>query len=116
VTGSAVVTNRYGIYQQDPAALNYFAGNVRIATAGRGLFIAEGSNARMGVATLTLGGVTVSTTAVGANSRIFISSNADGGTPGFVRVSARVAGSSFSITSSNGSDTSQVAWMIVDPA
>ncbi|MEU1663576.1 hypothetical protein ABZ547_08170 [Streptomyces sparsogenes] len=90
--------------------------DMRVATAGRGLMVAEGSNAKMGVATLTAGAATVSTTAVTTNSRIFLTNQALGGTAGFLRVSARTAGTSFTITSSSGTDTSTVAWMIVEPA
>lgn len=91
-------------------------GDFSVTTAGKGLKIKEGSNAKMGTAVLVAGTVTVSTTAVGANSRIFLTSNADGGTPGTIRVSARVAGTSFTITSSSGTDTSTIAWVIIDPA
>lgn len=97
------------------ATTSLFSGDVGINTAGKGLQVKEGSNAKMGLATLTAGSVVVSTTAVTANSRIFITEQATGGTPGFVRVSARTAGTSFTITSSSGTDTSTVAWMIVEP-
>jgi hypothetical protein len=80
-----------------------------------GLYVKEGSNALMGTATLVAGTVTVSNTSVAANSRIFLCSNADGGTPGFLRVSARVAGTSFTITSSSATDTSTVAYIIAQP-
>lgn len=96
--------------------LSLTTSDFRIATAGRGLMVAEGSNAKMGTATLTAGAATVSTTAVTANSRIFLTNQALGGTAGFLRVSARTAGTSFTITSSSGTDTSTVAWMIVEPA
>ncbi|MGW7688834.1 hypothetical protein ACWGMA_08060 [Streptomyces asiaticus] len=96
--------------------LSLTTADLRIATAGRGLMVAEGSNAKMGTATLTAGTATVSTTAVTANSRIFLTNQALGGTAGFLRVSARTAGTSFTITSSSGSDTSVVAWMLVEPA
>lgn len=78
--------------------------------------VKEGSNRRMGTATLTAGSATVSTTAVAANSRIYLTSNTDGGTPGWLRVSTRTAGTSFTIQSSSGTDTSTVAWIIFDPA
>ena len=78
--------------------------------------IKEGLNAKMGSATLVAGTVTVSNTSVTANSKIFLTSNADGGTPGFLRVSARTASTSFTITSSSLLDTSTVAWLIVEPA
>ena len=91
-------------------------GNLIASVAGKGLRVKEGSNAKMGVATLVAGSSVVSNTSVTATSRIFLTSQADGGTPGFLRVSARTASTSFTITSSNGADTSTVAWMLVEPA
>ncbi|MGH7206833.1 MAG: glycosyl hydrolase family 28-related protein [Nitrospiraceae bacterium] len=87
-----------------------------VAAVGKGLRVKEGTNAKMGTAVLVAGTVVVSTTAVTANSRIFVVSQVDGGTPGFLRVSARTAGTSFTITSSSGTDTSTVAWLILEPA
>lgn len=87
-----------------------------IGTAGKGLRVAEGSNARMGVSTLVAGTVVVSNTSVTANSRIFLTCQTPGGTPGFLRVSARSAGTSFTILSSSGTDTSVVGWLILEPA
>jgi hypothetical protein len=92
------------------------AGNVKVKTVGKGFYIAEGSNAKMGSATLVGGTVTVSTTAVTATSRILLTTNNPGGTPGAVYVSARVAGTSFTITSTSGTDTSDVVWAIFEPA
>jgi hypothetical protein len=92
------------------------AGNVSMRAVGAGIQIKEGTNARMGVATLVAGTVTVANTSVTANSRIFLTSQSDGGTPGWLRVSGRTAGTSFTITSSDAADTSTVAWMIVEPA
>lgn len=89
---------------------------LRLGTPGGGIAIAEGANATMGTATLVGGAATVATTKVTANSRILLTSQADGGTPGFLRVSARVAGTSFTITSGSGTDTSAVAWLILEPA
>lgn len=91
-------------------------GEVIITTVGKGLSVKEGSNARMGTATLVGGTVVVSTTAVTASSRIQLTGNSDGGTPGWLRVSARSAGTSFTITSSSGTDTSTVAWIIFEPS
>jgi hypothetical protein len=89
-----------------------------ISTIGRGLQVAEGANAKQGTAKLTAGTVTVATTAVTANSRIFLTTqdNAFVGTLGFHQVSARVAGASFTITSSSVTDTSTDAWEIIEPA
>jgi hypothetical protein len=86
-----------------------------INQVGKGLLIKEGSNAKMGVATLSAGSVVVSTTAVTANSRIFLTKNS-GSSTGSLRVSARTAGTSFTITSSDAADTGTVAWMIVEPS
>lgn len=90
--------------------------DVIIGLAGKGLRVKEGTNAKMGTAVLVGGTKAVATTAVTANSRIYITSNVDGGTPGWLRVSTRTAGTSFTITSSSATDTSTVAWMIVEPA
>lgn len=93
------------------------AGNLKIDAVGSGIFIKEGSNARMGVATLVAGTVTVNTTAVTANSRILLTRQNHAGTvTGAVDVTARVAATSFTITSENAADTSDVAWLIIEPA
>ncbi len=87
-----------------------------VATAGKGVKVKEGSNATMG--TLAVNGATpvvVSTTAVTANSRIFLTTNVAGGTPAFCYVSTRTAGTSFTVQGV-ASDTSTVAWLIVEPS
>ncbi|MFJ3812586.1 hypothetical protein ACIPWE_40285 [Streptomyces sp. NPDC090073] len=91
-------------------------GSLSLATAGGRLLVKEGTNAGMGLATLVAGTVTVNTTAVTANTRVFLTAQSTGGTAGAVRVSARVAGTSFTITSTSGTDTSTVAWLLVEPA
>lgn len=104
VAGTDDVTNRMAL-----------SGNVLKVN---GLNVGTGTNIaqiKHGRATLVGGTVTVSDTTVTANSRIFVSSAVDGGTPGWLRVSARVAGASFTILSSSGTDTSQVDWMIINP-
>ena len=95
--------------------LNASLGSLDVVSAGQGLKVAEGSNAKQGTAVLVAGTVTVSNTSVTANSRILLTSNTDGGTPGFVRVSAKTAGTSFVITSSSGTDTSTIAYEIFEP-
>lgn len=94
--------------------LGVTTGSFTVATAGQGLRVKEGSNAKQGTSVLTAGSVVVANTSVTATSRIFLTSQADGGTPGFLRVSARTAGTSFTITSSSGTDTSTVAWEIFE--
>jgi hypothetical protein len=90
--------------------------NVRIASAGAGVKVAEGANCKQGVATLVAGTVTVANTAVTANSRILLTVNTPGGTVGSPYVSARVPGTSFTITSTSAADTSTVAYEIFEPA
>lgn len=87
-----------------------------VMVAGKGLRVKEGSNAKMGTATLVAGTVTVNTTAVTANSRIFVFVQTPGGTQGFLSVANRVAGTSFDILSTDGSETSVVAWILIEPA
>jgi hypothetical protein len=86
-----------------------------ISAAGSGLQVAEGSNAKQGTATLVAGTLVVANTSVTASSRIFLTCNTPGGTPGWLQVSARTAGTSFTILSSSGADTSVVAYEIFEP-
>lgn len=96
----------------------FAAGNIVAEVAGKGLKIKEGSNARMGTATLSGGTIVVSNTSVTANSRIFLTKQETGTLValGSLRVSARTAATSFTISSDNAIDTSDVAWMIIEPA
>ncbi len=92
--------------------------NIKLTTAGGGIYIKEGTNACMGAVTLVLGVATVNTTKVTANSRIFLTVQSLGtvATPIAVDVTGRTAGTSFTITSANLTDTSVVAWEIKEPA
>jgi len=107
---------------QSSAAPNFsgdatVAGNLIVSTAGKGLQVKEGSNAKMGTATLNgTTAVVVSTTAVTANSRIFLTILTPGGTVASPYVSAVSAGTSFSVKSTGASDTSVVSWLIVEPS
>lgn len=90
-----------------------------VAFSAIGIRVAESpaGSATMGVATLAAGTKTVATTAVTANSRIFITVQSLGTVtdPKAVAVTARNAGQDFTITSADGTDTSVVAWLIVEP-
>ncbi len=90
-------------------------GSVDITQPGQGLRVAEGAGAKQGAVTLAGGTATVTTASVTASSRIQLTSQQDGGTPGWLRVTARVPGTSFTITSSSASDTSTVAYFITEP-
>lgn len=93
---------------------NNFVGNVRITSAGETLQLQSGANACIGLATLVAGTVTVATTAMSGAGQVFVTCQTPGGTPGFLRVANKVNGVGFDIVSSSGTDTSTVAWMIIE--
>jgi hypothetical protein len=92
-------------------------GNVKLNSSGNGLYIAEGSNATMGTATLSGGTVTVNNTKVTANTRIFLTVGTLGtvAVAQAVAVTARSVGTSFTITSAGITDTSVVQYLLVEP-
>ena len=92
-------------------------GNVVLGTAGNKLSIATGANASVGTSgAMTAGSVTVNTTAVTANSLIFLTANTLGTVtvPSAYYVSAIVAGTSFTITASDATDTSTIDWFLIN--
>ena len=92
-----------------------FAGSVSVSSIGDGFRVAEGSNARMGISTLSGGTVTVTNNTVTANTRIFMSRQTTGGVTGQLSCT-RVANTSFTINSSSALDTSTVCWELKEPA
>jgi len=76
---------------------------------------AAGSSTRSGTTTLVGGTKVVSDTATTAASIILLTCQTPGGTAGFLAVSARTAGTSFTILSSSGTDTSVVGYLIIEP-
>ncbi len=93
-------------------------GNLTLGTAGNKLLIKEGTNAAAGVVTLVAGTATVSNTIVTANSRIKLTAQNLGTitVPAAHAISARVASTSFTILSSDLTDTSIIYWEIMEPA
>lgn len=90
------------------------SGNLIIDTAGKTLKVKQGSNACFGTGAVLSGGtVTVNTTAVNTGDTIFLSCTSAGGTQGIPRISAIVDATSFTITSSSGTDTSTYSWLII---
>lgn len=74
-----------------------------------------------GLISLVDGTIDVLTSFVTADSRIFLTTQSGPtgsplGTAGFLIVSARTPGTSFTILSSESTDNSEVAWVIVQPA
>ena len=68
----------------------------------------------VGKATLSSGTVTVSTTHVSTDSMVFLTVAPTGTSVGKLRVSAVVADTSFTITSSDSGDDCEVWWFIID--
>lgn len=112
-SGAGATTLAVGRISNQVIDLN--GGVAEVSSLGFGFAVKEGANAKQGVSTLVAGTVTVANTNVTASSRIFLTTQTPGGTAGFLVVSARVAGTSFTILSSNAADTSVVAWEIFEP-
>lgn len=94
--------------------VNASTGNVLISTIGKGLQVKTGTNSKIGTAVLSGGTILVANTAVTANSIIFLTTQVSGSGIGAPYISAKVAGTSFTISSTNVLDTSTVGWMIVE--
>ncbi len=116
--GTAIFDSTWERFRIDSTDVTCYSTNLVLSTVGFGFKVKEGTNATMGVATLVAGTVTVSTTKVTANSRIQLTPNSLGTVtrPKAVGVSARTAGTSFTIMSDDATDTSTVAWIIVEPS
>lgn len=77
---------------------------------------ATGAAPTVGTATLVAGTVTVNTTAITVNSKVFFARNTPGGTLGNLSAPAAsvVAGVSFVLNSDSATETSTVNWWIVN--
>jgi hypothetical protein len=91
-------------------------GNLVLGTAGNKIEIATGADASVGTVSLIAGTATVSTTAVSASSKIFVTVGTLGTVvaPQAMYVDAIVANTSFDITSADATDTSEVNWLIIN--
>lgn len=98
-------------YNVNVAAAPFVVGPV-ICDGTRWRLVATGS-VKTGTAVLVAGTVTVADALITANSVIRVASKTAGGTPGALFVSAKVAATSFTITSTNAADTSTVQYDIV---
>lgn len=99
-------------------SLNVTLGNVDVSFAGLGLKVAEGSNAKQGTFVLSGAATTVvANTSVTATSRIFLTCQTLGTVTAAstLAVSARSAGTSFTVTPSQATDTSTIAFEIFEP-
>lgn len=91
---------------------------ITVSTAGYGLTVKGGTNAKIGTVAMPATNpntVTVSTTAVTANSIIFLTPQTqDGGLANPLVISSKTAGTSFDITTKDTSYAGTVGWMIVE--
>jgi hypothetical protein len=69
---------------------------------------------RKGRATLAAGSVVVADTATALTTIIQVSRYTVGGTPGNLNTATRTAGTSFTINSSSGTETSVIDWVAID--
>lgn len=99
---------QWNIWAAQAKALN-------LGGAGGGIAIAEGANARMGVAVLVGGTVTVDNTSVTETTRVAPFRQAAGGTLGNLAATVD-PGVGFTIDSDSAADTSTVAWVLFEPA
>lgn len=101
-TGVGTENNAFSVREDGEAQIDF------------GISINE-ANTRMGIATLVAGTLTIPNTVVTANSRIFLTIQNPSANVGFVYISARNPGVDFTIQSSNALDTSDVAYLIMEP-
>lgn len=80
-----------------------------------GALLLSPSARRVGTATMVAGTVTVADPQMNAGSIILITAQETGALAGVIRVSARVNGTSFTISSSNAADTAVMAYLIFEP-
>lgn len=118
--GNPITASVAGVPSDASFSHGQLNGTLAVDTTSNNLYIRHGGTWRAtrlsGTVALVAGTATVSVTAVTSSSRILLTSQLDGGgTVGFLRVSSRINGTSFTITSSSATDTSSVAWMLIEP-
>ena len=111
VVGETVVSN---LTATSSTATSTFSTGM-LFNSGKAHQVKVGANMNFGTTTLVAGAATVNNTQTQADSLIFLSDCAGGGTLGSLYVGTRVAGTSFDINSTNALDTSTVCWNIYQP-
>jgi hypothetical protein len=99
-------------------------GNISLGTAGKGLSIKAGANARIGQSTLVGGTLAVANTSVTANTRVFITRSSKGASTALGNLEALpAAGVGFTISSYDDAlvgivagDVSVIDWILVESA
>jgi hypothetical protein len=88
-------------------------GNLIFSTAGNGVQIKEGTNARMGRSTLASGQKIVSNNTITSNTRFILSHSSTFGTLGHLYISSQNS-IYFIIKSSSATDESVVDWILIE--
>lgn len=122
--GAGGVTVTTGALIATAGAITATNGNISMGTAGNGLRVKEGANARMGQATLIAGSKVVANTSVAATTRIFLTRSSINGSAAIGSLSAGTItpGVSFVIDALNtaapagviAADVSIVNWFLVE--
>lgn len=105
---------RDNVAEAENAGLLQLSNGLRIEGGGR-LYIKDYGNSASGTGTLVAGTKVINNTLVTADSMIFLTAQTTGGTPGELYVSARTAGTSFTVSSTSATDTRTFAYIIVEP-
>lgn len=99
----------------DSTLTSTFAGNIVAGTAGNGLQVKSGSNARIGTGTLSGGTLAVANTSVTANTRVFLQDTNAGALTNVGSLTVvTTAGTGFTVTSTNVLDTSTFNYLLVE--
>jgi len=117
-------TRGYSNEIQDPSRKRFeFDGQAALEITKEGLAVQSGkrltyhtdlSSGTAGVATLVAGEIMVNTVAVGSNSYVMLTVQNTGEFQGNIRVSEKISGIGFRISSTNNTDNCQVLWQIID--
>lgn len=114
-TTSSIYTGGSQNFQFATGSLTMFSADLKISSVGKGLQVKTGSNAKAGHATCSSGSVVVGNTSVTSTSHIHLTIMTPGGTVlGNPWLSAVTAGTGFTISCSGASDTSVVAYDIIE--
>jgi hypothetical protein len=120
-TAGSIIANTAGAERMritNTGDVKVVSGQLSVDTVGKGLSIKEGINAKMGLTgafpTGSPNTVTVNTTAVTANSRIFLTAQSDPAGVNAALTIVSIAAGTFVIRASNANFNGTVAWMIVE--
>lgn len=115
-TTATTFTNNYTVVSTiQRNGFNNISGSTAIGAGVGGVAGQTITRLKRGTAVLVAGTVVVPETQVTANSQIQLTCQTPAGTPGFLYVSARAVGVSFTVTSSNVADTSTIAFLLIEP-